>query len=57
MITFVVIVFSVILTIGLAIFVWNAYETLMVLQEIDRLTPREFFMEEYRKVKSQRKDD
>jgi hypothetical protein len=51
---FVVIVFSVLLTIGVAVFTYNAYDTLMVLQEIDRLTPREFFMEEYHKIKSQR---
>jgi hypothetical protein len=56
MITFVVIVFSVLLTIGVAIFVWNAWDTLMTLQEIDRLTPREFFMEEYNKIKSQREE-
>jgi hypothetical protein len=56
MTAFVVIVFSILITIGIAIFAFNALDTLMTLQEIDRLTPSESFMEEYHKIKSQREE-
>ena len=51
---FVVIVCSIVMTVAGAILAYGAYDTVMTLQEIDKVPPGELFMMEYHKIKSQR---
>jgi hypothetical protein len=51
---FVVIMCSVVMTVAGAILAYCAYDTVMTIREIDKVSPRELFMMEYYKIKSQR---